>query len=55
VRYGLALAMSRDGSSGGVIRTVTIDRTGIERKFVAGDRLPQFFEGEAQALNATLT
>merc|ERR1719197_300923 len=55
VRHGLALAMSRDGSSGGVIRTVTIDANGVERKFVAGNNLPTFFEGESQKLNATLT
>jgi len=54
VRHGLALAMSRDGSSGGVIRTVTIDKSGVERKFVAGNRLPQFFEGEDMKLNKTL-
>ena len=50
VRHGLSLAMSRDGSSGGVIRTVTIDRNGSERKFVPGNALPRFFEGEAQEL-----
>eukprot|EP01108_Squamamoeba_japonica_P001350 TRINITY_DN155_c0_g1_i1.p1 TRINITY_DN155_c0_g1~~TRINITY_DN155_c0_g1_i1.p1 ORF type:complete len:226 (+),score=81.41 TRINITY_DN155_c0_g1_i1:114-791(+) len=51
VRTGLALAMSRDGSSGGVIRTVTIDASGVDRKFVAGNNLPRFFEGEQMALN----
>ena len=45
VRTALALAMSRDGSSGGVIRTVVIDENGTERSFVPGDALPRFFEG----------
>lgn len=54
VRTGLALAMARDGSSGGVIRTVTIDATGVDRKFVAGNLLPTFFAGESMALNRNL-
>jgi len=40
VRAALAHAMARDGSSGGVIRTVTIDAGGVTREFVAGDKLP---------------
>jgi len=40
VRKALSHAMARDGSSGGVIRTVKIDEAGAERKFVAGDKLP---------------
>jgi len=36
--------MARDGSSGGVIRTVTIDKDGATRGFVAGDQLPFSFE-----------
>ena len=40
VRAALAHAMARDGSSGGVIRTVAIDADGVERLFVAGDKLP---------------
>lgn len=40
VRKALSHAMARDGSSGGVIRTVKIDANGAERKFVAGDKLP---------------
>lgn len=38
----IAHAMSRDGSSGGVIRLVTIDQTGIERECVLGNQLPFF-------------
>jgi 20S proteasome subunit beta 1 len=36
----LALAMSRDGSSGGVIRMAVITEKGVERLFVPGDKLP---------------
>lgn len=41
----ISLAMARDGSSGGVIRLVTIDKAGTERKFVAGNKLPVHWEG----------
>jgi len=37
--------MSRDGSSGGVIRTAIITKDGVERHMLPGDKLPQFFEG----------
>jgi len=40
----LALAMLRDGSSGGVIRTVVISKDGVEREMLGGDRLPRFAE-----------
>jgi len=42
----LALAMSRDGSSGGVIRLLTIDANGIHRRMIPGDKLPRFYEGK---------
>jgi 20S proteasome subunit beta 1 len=41
----LSLAMSRDGSSGGVVRLGIITEDGIERRVVLGDKLPKFFEG----------
>nr|CAD7577128.1 unnamed protein product [Timema californicum] len=41
----LALAMSRDGSSGGVVRLASITEKGVERHVVLGDQLPKFFEG----------
>lgn len=41
----LALAMARDGSSGGVIRTGVITEQGIERKVILGNELPRFYEG----------
>ncbi|XP_014665642.1 PREDICTED: proteasome subunit beta type-6-like [Priapulus caudatus] len=45
VENSLALAMMRDGSSGGVIRTAVITEKGVERKVILGDKLPKFFEG----------
>jgi len=42
----LALAMSRDGSSGGTIRMCVITEDGVERRFVPGDQLPKFWEGQ---------
>ena len=41
IRNALSLAMSRDGSSGGVIRTVVIDKDGIHRDMIPFDKLPQ--------------
>jgi len=38
----LSHAMARDGSSGGVIRTVTIDQNGVERNFCPGNKVPYF-------------
>lgn len=34
VKNAVSLAMWRDGSSGGVIRTVTISKDGVEREMV---------------------
>jgi 20S proteasome subunit beta 1 len=44
VTNSLALAMARDGSSGGVIRLATINEAGIERKLVAGKDIPTFWK-----------
>lgn len=38
--------MSRDGSSGGVIRMCVITEGGVERLFVPGNELPGFWEGK---------
>lgn len=38
--------MSRDGSSGGVIRMCVITESGVERLFIPGNELPKFWEGE---------
>eukprot|EP00744_Colponema_vietnamica_P000658 GILI01001157.1.p1 GENE.GILI01001157.1~~GILI01001157.1.p1 ORF type:complete len:243 (+),score=82.87 GILI01001157.1:74-730(+) len=40
VKNCVALAQARDGSSGGVIRVVTITKDGVNREFVPGDKLP---------------
>ncbi|ETW84573.1 hypothetical protein HETIRDRAFT_312736 [Heterobasidion irregulare TC 32-1] len=45
VKNTLSLAMSRDGSSGGVIRMAIITEDGVERLFVPGNELPTFWEG----------
>ncbi|RKO89156.1 nucleophile aminohydrolase, partial [Blyttiomyces helicus] len=44
-RNSIALAMSRDGSSGGVIRIAVITKDGVERQVTLGDKLPKFWEG----------
>eukprot|EP00300_Choanocystis_sp_HF-7_P004509 c13492_g1_i2.p2 GENE.c13492_g1_i2~~c13492_g1_i2.p2 ORF type:complete len:231 (+),score=40.73 c13492_g1_i2:418-1110(+) len=43
VKNGLALAMARDGSSGGVIRLAIIDATGVQRFMYSGDEIPAHF------------
>jgi len=45
VKNALALAMARDGSSGGVIRLAVITEKGVERLFVSGNQLPVHWEG----------
>lgn len=42
----LSLAMSRDGSSGGVAFLVTIDSKGVEEKCILGNQLPTFYDPE---------
>lgn len=42
----VALAMERDGSSGGVIRIAIIDQTGVERKMYSGHEIPLFWKHE---------
>jgi len=44
VRNSLANAMARDGSSGGVIRTVVINSEGVQREMLPGNKLPRFTE-----------
>ena len=48
VRTALALAMSRDGSSGGVVRTCVLDKDGVRREMVPGNALPRFYEGQEE-------
>eukprot|EP00126_Sphaerothecum_destruens_P006046 Sdes_comp19185_c0_seq5m10005 len=42
VSEALALAMNRDGSSGGMIRMASIDKDGVERRNILGNNLPTF-------------
>ena len=45
IKTAIALAIARDGSSGGVIRLAIIDKDGVERKVVLGNEIPRFYEG----------
>jgi len=46
VRTAISHAMARDGSSGGVIRMITIEAGGaVTREFVPGDKLPFMLAG----------
>merc|ERR1712048_145925 len=45
VIQAVALAMFRDGGSGGCIRIGIITKDGIERRVVLGNELPQFYQG----------
>jgi 20S proteasome subunit beta 1 len=49
----LALAMARDGSSGGVIRTAIIDAQGVERQVLLGNELPVFY-GNSCSISTTI-
>ncbi|XBJ21094.1 hypothetical protein VPH35_011807 [Triticum aestivum] len=40
----VSLAIARDGASGGVVRTVTINEEGVKRSFHTGDELPLWHE-----------
>lgn len=44
VKSALQLAMARDGSSGGVIRTVVITKDGYEKEMTSGDELSTFYQ-----------
>jgi 20S proteasome subunit beta 1 len=44
VQNALSLAMARDGSSGGLIRTVVITADGVERGMLPGNKLPKFYQ-----------
>ncbi|RKP03304.1 hypothetical protein CXG81DRAFT_29321 [Caulochytrium protostelioides] len=44
-RKAITLALSRDGSSGGVVRLAVITEDGVERIFTPGNALPKFWEG----------
>ena len=41
----LTLALTRDGSSGGVVRVAIITKDGAERRVFLHNELPQFYQG----------
>ena len=43
VHAAVSHAMARDGSSGGCIRTVTIDETGVKRTFTPGNEVSLYW------------
>ncbi|KAJ2724897.1 Proteasome subunit beta type-1 [Coemansia sp. Benny D115] len=45
VKNSVSLAMTRDGSSGGVIRLAVITEDGVERQVIMGDQLPEQYLG----------
>ncbi|KAI9481899.1 Proteasome subunit beta type-1 [Coemansia sp. RSA 989] len=45
VKNAVGLAITRDGSSGGVIRIATITEDGVERQVVYGNQLPAQYTG----------
>uniref|UniRef100_A0A224YG33 Proteasome subunit beta n=1 Tax=Rhipicephalus zambeziensis TaxID=60191 RepID=A0A224YG33_9ACAR len=45
VKNAIALAIARDGSSGGVVRLGVITKDGVERSVLTGDEIPQFYQG----------
>jgi 20S proteasome subunit beta 1 len=45
VTRALALAMARDGSSGGVVRLAIIDKHGVKRQVISGTNIPKFWQG----------
>lgn len=40
----ISLAMARDGSSGGVVRLITLSKDGAKRRLVKGDEVQLFGE-----------
>ncbi|XP_002155191.1 proteasome subunit beta type-6 [Hydra vulgaris] len=45
VTNAVALAIFRDGSSGGCIRLAIINKDGVERKVILGNEIPTFWQG----------
>ncbi|KAJ1839251.1 Proteasome subunit beta type-1, partial [Coemansia sp. RSA 2703] len=41
VKNTVSLAMTRDGSSGGVVRLAVITKDGVERHIIPGNQLPE--------------
>lgn len=45
VKNTLTLALTRDGSSGGVVRVAIITKEGVERRVFLHNELPEFYQG----------
>ncbi|KAJ1839227.1 Proteasome subunit beta type-1, partial [Coemansia sp. RSA 2703] len=45
VKNTVSLAMTRDGSSGGVVRLAVITKDGVERHIIPGNQLPEQYTG----------
>ncbi|XP_037794801.1 proteasome subunit beta type-6-like [Penaeus monodon] len=45
VKNTLTLALTRDGSSGGVVRVAIITKDGVERRVFLHNELPEFYQG----------
>jgi len=45
VKNTLTLALTRDGSSGGVVRVAIIAKDGVERRVFLHNELPEFYQG----------
>ncbi|XP_071524891.1 proteasome subunit beta type-6 [Panulirus ornatus] len=45
VKNTLTLALTRDGSSGGVVRVAVITKEGVDRRVFLHNELPQFYQG----------
>ncbi|XP_072844065.2 proteasome subunit beta type-9 [Pogona vitticeps] len=43
-KNAIALAMGRDGSSGGVIYLATITKDGVKEEVIVGDQIPKFYD-----------
>lgn len=41
----VALAIGRDGGSGGGVRLAVVDESGTKRYYLPFDQLPKFYEG----------
>lgn len=54
VRQAVSLAMARDGSSGGVVRMVTIDKEGSHRTLVLPEDLSPLWDETLSAHSGAL-
>lgn len=55
VARAISHAMARDGSSGGVVRLASIDKEGVQRHYIPGNRLPYMPEKDVTGDKQVLT